>query len=137
MDKGGYIETETRTDAQQPLKPRYDPADYKAGSMEWLAACVLEERGREQAKNRRQTPYYLLCINHPVLQELMRRRKGEYKLPAGVALGDMDRTLWELGLLAAPVVQELMEYYIRRKRFAERMTAGAGQISIEDDILTF
>lgn len=116
--------------------PRYDPAEYRPGSMEWLAACILEERAWNcRAGAGRGVPWYMLNLKHPALSELMTQYKAEHKLRAGMPLGDMERTMWELGLLNAKTVRQLKARYAKRKSFAARMMDPGRTGGIEEDIL--
>lgn len=104
------------------MSDRHDPGNYEAGTMEWLAACVLEDRKQETRQKRGgAVPWYFLMPTHPAVRVLLAEHKKRLGLPADVAMSDMERTVWELQMLSDDAVNTLAAYYGRRKQFAAQV----------------
>ena len=101
------------------MASKQDPGSYTPGSLEWLAACVLEDR-RQEARNKpgAAVPWYFMYPTHPAVRVLLEDYKRRLGLPASVAMSDMERTLFELQMLSEEAQYALMRYYGARKKYA-------------------
>lgn len=98
------------------------PEDYEPGSREWLAACILHDVHLTRATRYGQpVPYYMLMPTHPALAVLLAEYKKARKIPSGISLGDMDRTLFELSMLSDEAIDALAENYRERESYGTQV----------------
>ncbi|MBQ7859122.1 MAG: hypothetical protein IJ347_03180 [Faecalibacterium sp.] len=95
------------------------PEAFTAGSMEWLAACILEDRALEKRQRPgAPMPWYFFFPQHPAVKVMLDAYKRRLGLAPGIALSDMERTVWELQMLSEDAVNALARYYAARKEYA-------------------
>lgn len=115
------------------MASKQDPGGYTPGSLEWLAACVLEDR-RQEARHKpgAAVPWYFFFPTHPAVRTLLAEHHQRLGLPAGVAMSDMERTVWELRMLSDEAVDTLMAHYGRRKAYGAKVRRVAeGDVDFE------